>query len=453
VWIAEQGSARIARLQPHTPSPFEELDLPDGTYAYGIAAGPDGNMWFTGLGSNQLGKVTPEGGVTMYDIPTPDSSPASIAPGPDGNMWFTESDGNKVAKITPAGVITEYPLPTPDSELDVIVAGPDGRMWFTENGASKIGSITTDGSGLVEYDTPSPGSGPAGITTGPDGRLWFSEMSANKIGASTTSGTITEYPVPTLSSSFAPHPDGVAPDAHGQIWYAGFGDDTLGRLSTAGTLTKFAGGPMAHRLALGADGQMWVDYFVAGRIGTAAPDGTETDYVYAQGVQGDIAAGPDGTMWFTWRGGDPTKIVRLGVPPTLDGQIAKTRTSSYKGQHVYNTTGIGQTVKRTLGGGSRSVDFFYRAGNRGPGTGAYMLRGSTSPACFKVRYFIGGADVTDEVTSGMGAARIAVGDLVRARINVKAKACALPGDEALVSLDIQPTLGVGLDRVRAKVTV
>ena len=38
---------------------------------------------------------------------TPDSEPSGIAAGPDGNLWFTENYGDRVGKITPAGVVTE----------------------------------------------------------------------------------------------------------------------------------------------------------------------------------------------------------------------------------------------------------------------------------------------------------------------------------------------------------
>jgi streptogramin lyase len=33
---------------------------------------------------------------TEYPLPTGNSSPWGIAAGPDGNLWFTESSGNKI---------------------------------------------------------------------------------------------------------------------------------------------------------------------------------------------------------------------------------------------------------------------------------------------------------------------------------------------------------------------
>ena len=79
-----------------------EFPLPGDTIdnLYGITAGPDGNMWFTRMVENKVGRITPTGKITEFPIPTANSSPVGITSGPDGNLWFTESDGNKIGMIT-----------------------------------------------------------------------------------------------------------------------------------------------------------------------------------------------------------------------------------------------------------------------------------------------------------------------------------------------------------------
>src|SRR5260370_769374 len=62
-----------------------------------------------------------------------------MAAGRDGNLWFTESGANKIGRITPAGAVTEFAVPTGNSQPEGITAGPDGSIWFTESNASKIG--------------------------------------------------------------------------------------------------------------------------------------------------------------------------------------------------------------------------------------------------------------------------------------------------------------------------
>src|SRR5256885_1213622 len=79
-----------------------------------ITAGPDGNLWFTALSGNAIGRITTAGSFTAFPIPTASSGPQGITAGPDGNMWFTERDGNKIGRITPSGAIIEFPLPKKD---------------------------------------------------------------------------------------------------------------------------------------------------------------------------------------------------------------------------------------------------------------------------------------------------------------------------------------------------
>ena len=166
---------------------------------YQIAAGPDGNLWFTESGGSQIGRITPTGELTEYSVPTADGQPEGIAAGPDGNLWFTDEG---IGRITPAGQITEYPTPTTDGDPGEIVAGPDDNLWFTDDDG--IGRITLSGQ-ITQYSLPSP-SFAVGIMAAPDGDVWFTDVGSNAIGRITTGsgftrpGQVTEYPIPTPDS-------------------------------------------------------------------------------------------------------------------------------------------------------------------------------------------------------------------------------------------------------------
>ena len=133
--------------------------------------------------------------ITEFTLPNAGSVPNGIAAGPDGNVWFAEYSGNRIGRITPAGVITEFPVPTPNSQPNGIVTGPDKNLWFTEMAGNKIGRITTSGT-ITEFPVPTPNAEPRHIAAGADGNLWFTEFVANKIGRITTAGVITEFVVP-----------------------------------------------------------------------------------------------------------------------------------------------------------------------------------------------------------------------------------------------------------------
>ena len=146
-----------------------------------IAAGPDGNLWFTEFSGNRIGRITPSGAITEFPIPTGTSTPLEITAGDDGNLWFTEGEGNNIGRITPSGAITEFPVPSAFSEPLGITAGADGNLWFTEEFGNNIGRITPEGD-VTEFSVPTLNSFATGIAAGSDGDLWFTEYSANQIG-------------------------------------------------------------------------------------------------------------------------------------------------------------------------------------------------------------------------------------------------------------------------------
>ena len=180
-----------------------EFPIPTAnSFPYGIAAGPDGNLWFAEISglANKIGRITTVGVVTEFPIPTAFSNPEGIAAGPDGNLWFTEHNTNKIGRITTAGVITEFAIPTANSSPYGIAAGPDGNLWFAEQ-AGNIGRISTAGV-ITEFPVPTGSSSPFLIAAGPDGNLWFTENAADNIGRITT-GPVTPQPMAVDANAVA----------------------------------------------------------------------------------------------------------------------------------------------------------------------------------------------------------------------------------------------------------
>jgi uncharacterized repeat protein (TIGR01451 family) len=292
--------SKVPGLPSGTINEFPVLTA--GSQLWGIAAGPDGNVWFAERIVNKIGRITPTGVVTEFTVPTATSQPDGLAGGPDGNVWFTEDAGNKVGKITPAGAITEFAVPTGGSSPTAIVTGPDSNLWFTERVANRIGRITTAGV-FTEFTIPTAGSGPDGIAAGPDGNLWFVENGANKIGRVTTAGTMTEFPVPTVNSG--PQDMFAGPD--GNLWFTEANANKIGRITISGAITEFPiptvnSGPFG--ITAGPDGNLW---FIerTNKVGRITTLGVITEFVVPQGGQlREIAKGADGNLWFTETNGN-----------------------------------------------------------------------------------------------------------------------------------------------------
>lgn len=131
-------------------------------HPYGLAAGPDGNLWVTDAGANDLLKVDPATGavevVAVFDgVPSPlpnearggamesDPVPTGVAFGPDGSAYVSLLPGfpflpgsAKVVKVTSDGQVSDYA--TGLTMLTDLRAGPDGNLY-----AVQIGQFTEQG--------------------------------------------------------------------------------------------------------------------------------------------------------------------------------------------------------------------------------------------------------------------------------------------------------------------
>jgi virginiamycin B lyase len=232
-------------------------EFPSSTQAGGITTGTDGALWFTeaydtsgsvggGTLGDAIGRITTSGAATAFPVPTPNAYAQGIAAGPDGALWFTETNADKIGQITVAGAITEFAVPTAASEPWKITAGPDGAMWFTEHQTNKIGRITTAGA-ITEFTIPAGGQ-PWGITAGPDGALWFTEGFGPVLGRLTVAGVFSNLgePIPSYNGSGEapaqpPDPRGITVGPDGALWFTEAGINAIFRVG----LSPTAGRPHA----------------------------------------------------------------------------------------------------------------------------------------------------------------------------------------------------------------
>jgi streptogramin lyase len=181
IWVAEENSS-IEKVT--LDGAMTDYPLPQPKryhYIFGIAGGPGQDVWFTDLGANEIGSVTPHGRFTMYAIPTAHSGASGIALGADGNLYFAESRTNKIGEIDRFGNITEYPVPSSDKSPRYISEGySGGSMWFDDRNATtgyyqfRQFVIATKTFAPV-YPPPYPSGAPEYFHYGPDGNMWVAD--------------------------------------------------------------------------------------------------------------------------------------------------------------------------------------------------------------------------------------------------------------------------------------
>jgi streptogramin lyase len=302
-----------------------------------IAAGTNGELWFTDSRPNSsgdifIGSITTAGVVTQHVVPTGSatdlpvsSSPMGIAPGLDGSVWFTDDGVNElgenlIGKISPSGTITEYPLPPVGSAPAAIALGSEGDMWFTEPGIEKLGRITPSGE-VTEFSAPLIAGGPESLIQGADGNIWFIESPYGQqtLARITPSGVISSFTPSFVPGGFV---GSLTAGPEGAIWFvdqhfAPVGDDgyayvgrfTIPYAPKLQTPPAIAGTPITEE-ALTASPGTW-----SGEADTYAYQWQQCD---AQGVDCSDIAGQTHSRYLL-TAGDDSRTIRVSVTASNDG--------------------------------------------------------------------------------------------------------------------------------------
>ncbi|HSB64441.1 MAG TPA: IPT/TIG domain-containing protein [Thermoanaerobaculia bacterium] len=126
-----------------------------------IAAGVDGNLWFTNSDfafDTFVGRITPSGQVTTFPLPI-GSFPRGIAAGPDGAIWF--ANGYDVGRINPGAPPPSVTRVTPSfgpdaggTHVTVLGAG------FQSGATVSVGGVPATGVTVVDPTTITATTGP-----------------------------------------------------------------------------------------------------------------------------------------------------------------------------------------------------------------------------------------------------------------------------------------------------
>lgn len=318
---------------------ISKYPIPVETTPRGIAAGPDGKIWFfdsgNHVGGTFVGRMATSGAIASSDVVKLPSSTLGYAGtvGPDGNMWVLQ--GSEVAKVPVGVALTSEITPYTPGGSGSIVSGPDGRLWF--GSGTKVAAITTAGV-ITDYETNFT-TGVSAVTVGPEGKLWYAEeKKIARMDTAGKTGPADEFPLPVGEGYI----NGLVLGPDGNIWFSLGLPAAVGRITPTGTMTIFPTptlNSLPFGLAVGPDKQIWFaerNSDAIGAIPTSATSGADI-VEYPVGIENAgvlyITAGPDSRMWFseanlsalgaiTTNAAPPGGETPLGSPPgtsTLPG--------------------------------------------------------------------------------------------------------------------------------------
>ena len=311
---------------PHPPPSVPEQMETMAPFA--ISVGPDGNIWFSGLRSSKIGRVSPTAEISSFDLGN-GALADRLTAGPDNAIWFTDPAGNRIGRLGLEGTTAYVPLPTPESGPAGIVNASDGNLWFTEHAVDRVGRLTPLGA-LTEFELPY-GGGPAGIAEGADGRLYIAENVGNRIDRMTMEGWVEKIPLPSSGA----RPDSVVRAADGSIWFTEFAAGKVGRLTMGGLLDEYVLAAPGPPVGIAAARQyVWVTVPTAHAICRLSGDGSQQVYRLKSNVMpGMIALAADGNLWFTEPKGMLGRFSPSGVVDEFPA-VTTARASTLKPEHL-----------------------------------------------------------------------------------------------------------------------
>lgn len=234
VWFADSQSAQIGSLDAQSreaamvavPEGLGPPDLP--AMPAWIHAASDGGVWVSVPNWNMVLEHDPrDGSFAPHASPTPQSRPFGLAEGPDGDIWFAQLTGGKVGRIDRlTGGITELAPDPPLRTAETLAFGPLGGLWVSEHAeGGGVARLETALGTFSRVAAPDAAALPNSVSFDRHRNAWFAQHTVDALAVlDPASGELIEVPLPTARSQA----QFTAADGEGRIWYAAPGAARVG---------------------------------------------------------------------------------------------------------------------------------------------------------------------------------------------------------------------------------
>jgi virginiamycin B lyase len=220
VWAVDQHRSGKGRniYRFSEDGKYQTFSLPNAIAVNGLAAGPDGNLWFCGSYEKSgttlagVGKLTPTGTSTLYTMQgaaTPVLT--SIAAAADGNLWVADQQNGAILRVATGGSVTTFNVGGhPNNIVNVAKA-----LVYSDSSVGQLSVMNFSGRATA-YAAPN-GAFPGSIASESQSIIAFVDTKDNSSAVGTFNATAGTY----ASDAKAPN-DGLRymfSGADGNVWF------------------------------------------------------------------------------------------------------------------------------------------------------------------------------------------------------------------------------------------
>ena len=168
------------RLLPNDK--VEAFRSPKGRGPYGIAAAPNGDVYYASLAGSYVGKVNLESGSTeVLEPPTKGQGARRVWADSKGQIWVAEWNGGQLARYFPgSGKWKEWRLPGRNPKPYAVYVDENDVVWLSDFGNNSMVSFDQGKEEFEVYKIPSAGAKVRQIL-GRKGEIWGAESGQDKL--------------------------------------------------------------------------------------------------------------------------------------------------------------------------------------------------------------------------------------------------------------------------------
>jgi virginiamycin B lyase len=224
-WLTDSGLNAIVRVDPATEE-VTVYPLPSGREGANLntaAFGKRGVLWFTGQ-SGIYGRLDlTVGKVEVFDAPK-GPGPYGIAAAPDGTVYFVSLAGSYLARLDPdTGAATVIEPPTAKQGARRVWADSKGHLWISEWNVGQLGRYDPAIGAWKEWRLPGEKPGAYAVYVDDRDKVWLTDFGANAL---VRFDPVTEkfeaFPLPSANAQVR-----QILGRHGEVWGAESGTDKL----------------------------------------------------------------------------------------------------------------------------------------------------------------------------------------------------------------------------------